>query len=305
MAAAAESAARRRWLLLRNETAGGRFRAAEAARLASCGKEAGIEVDLVAPVSAEDGTERVREAARSGGYDAILAFGGDGTVAAAAAGLLGTGVPLGVVPGGTVNVLAREIGLPLDPERAFRALFDARPRLVDVGFVRGRPFLLMAGAGLDAAIMRDVQPRVKRLIGRGAVALTAISKMLRGGFPRFRVEIGGESFEVSNVVASSGRLYGGSFVIAPEADLSDGLLDVVLFAGSRRRDLLRYLVAIAAGRHLDLPDVRLRRAAALRILPVPGAPAGAIQLDGDYVFDAPVDVELRAGALELLVPARG
>ena len=226
----------RRWVLLYNATAGQRNRGSQISRMTSDLAARGIELESFAPSSAIEMTERARAAAAGGEVSAVLALGGDGTVATVAAGLVGTATPLGIVPGGTVNVLAREISLPLDPIEAVRRLADAPSRPFDVGYANERLFLLMAGVGVDAEIMRDVPRRAKRLFGRAGFLGTAIRKIFRSDRPRVVVETGGESIEAANVVVANCRLYGGAFAIAPGADPSDGMFDVVVFESSRSEE---------------------------------------------------------------------
>ncbi len=293
---------RRRWLLLHNAQAGQRDRARTLRVLDTELSAKGIDLEVAAPPSREASVERANRAARSGDFEAILAFGGDGTAATVAEGLAGTCVPLGVVPGGTVNVLAREFRIPLDPVAAALSLVDAKPRKMDVGRANGRIFLLMAGAGPDAEIMRDVPASSKRRLGRAAIGWTAVTKLLSGRRPRLVVEVDGESIEAGAAVVANARFYGGPFPIAPAADTANGSFDVVIFRGSRRRDFARYLAAIPRGAHVGMPDVEIRRATSVRLRAADSGHPVAVQLDGDYALDTPVDVAIEPGGLFVLVP---
>lgn len=291
-----------RWLLLYNAAAGQRNRRSQIEQVRKDLAGRGIELETFAPSSPAEMTERAKSAANEGGVSAVLAMGGDGTIATVAAGLVGTATPLGIVPAGTANVLAREISIPLDPVEAVRVLVDATPRPFDVGRANGRLFLLMAGVGIDAEIVRDAPRWAKRHFGRAGFLGTTLAKVFRNDRPRVVVEIGGVSIEAADVVVANCRLYGGAFAIAPEADPADGMLDVVIFENSGPRDLFRSLIALVRGRHLDLPGVSLRRADRIRIRAAGASGAGAVQLDGDYVSETPVEITVEARALHLLVP---
>ncbi len=173
-----------------------------------------------------------REAAQAGA-DAVLAVGGDGTANEVAQGLLHTPTALGLVPVGSGNGLARTLGIPLSPARALRALTDAVPRAMDVGFVNGRPFLNLAGAGLDAEVGAEFHSHGRHGGRRGLwtyVRLTLL-RALSYEARRFRLEAGSVAFDGPAIIVAfvNGRQYGGGAVLTPRARLDDGLLDVVVF----------------------------------------------------------------------------
>src|SRR5207247_5349412 len=125
------------------------------------------------------------------GIDLVAVCGGDGTISEAAAGLAGSTVPLGILPGGTSNVLAVELGVPRNLSGAEALLHDGTPAPLRLAHAGERPFLLWAGAGLDARIMRRMNLTLKRQLGRAGIGLTAASEFLRYEFPRLEVEIDG------------------------------------------------------------------------------------------------------------------
>ena len=289
----------KRALLLSNPTAGQREHAPLLRSLGDAAKACGVELAIEEPASRDAMIARAKAASREE-WDAVFGFGGDGTFAAVAEGLAFTEMPLGPVPGGTVNVLVRELGLPLDPVAAVRALCGSTPRPFDLGRANDRVFLLMVSAGLDAETMRDVPPAWKRRIGQAAIGLTATALLLRRRRPPICAIVDGERLVGGGIVVANCRLYGGTFGIA-NADPGDGFLDVVVFGGLRRRDLLRYAASVPGSRHLALPDVAVRRAKSVVLEAASGGEC-PVQVDGDFCVDGRVEVSLTPSAIHVLAP---
>ena len=162
--------------------------------------------------------------------DLVLACGGDGTVTACAEGLAGSGIPLGVLPLGTGNLLARNLGLPLDLGAALVVALTGADRRLDVGHANGRPFVVMAGIGIDAKMLGSASPRLKRRLGWAAYAVSAVRhlgdrpmlvRLNADGGMRLRRRAGGV------IVGNVGRLQGG-VPLLPDAAPDDGLLDAVV-----------------------------------------------------------------------------
>lgn len=250
-----------------------------------------------------DATRLAREAAAAGAA-AVFALGGDGTVREAAAGLLGGEVPLGILPGGTTNVLARALGLPRRPLAAARALAGAESRPFDVGLCGETPFLMMVSAGLDAAVLSRIEPALKARLGRAGIALGGLGEWWRYGFPPLTLTADGEPQPPATFAAACNvPLYAGRFALAPAARWDDRRLDLVAFRGTGRRATLGFALALAAGRHLARPDVATRRAGELIF---DGPPELCLQVDGDPCAESlPARVRLAEERLPVLVPARG
>ncbi|MGC3996813.1 MAG: YegS/Rv2252/BmrU family lipid kinase [Anaeromyxobacter sp.] len=230
--------------------------------------------------------ERLREALRSGA-ERVVVGGGDGTQSAAAAVLAGTGVPLGVLPMGTGNDLARGLGLPIhDLRAAARALAAGEVRDIDLAEVNGRPFLNAAAAGLAAAVTRRLHGGLKRTAG--PLAYPVASAVAAAEARPFRVRLGvdGEQgeHEALQVLVGNGRYHGGGHLVAPDARLDDHRLDVYVVeaaAGAegeaRLRDLARlarYGARLLRGRHLEDPAVVRRRGRVVVVGDRPAAGAG-------------------------------
>lgn len=250
-----------------------------------------------------DATRLARERAVAGD-EVVFAFGGDGTVREAAAGLLDSSTALGILPGGTTNVLARALRLPLDPLTVARVAGDLRTVPFDVGLCASpegnRPFLMMVSCGLDAWLLETLDPRWKRTLGRIGIGLQGLAAWWRYGYPEIEVEAGGQRFTASLVAACNIHLYGGSYRIAPAARSDDGRLDLVLFHGKTRASTLAFALALTLGRHVRRRNVRILAVEGeIRIKLPPGTCA---QIDGD-AFRGCRDLTLSISAEKLRVLA--
>lgn len=245
------------------------------------------------------------DAARSEGCDRIVVAGGDGTINEAANGLAQPGPaapPLALIPLGTANVLARELGLPGRPAELARVIAEGEPRDVALGRADGRHFTLMAGAGFDAWVVASVDSKLKARLGKGAYVLMSLWHILTYRRRLYAVDIDGQPYMAASVVATNARHYGGPFVIAPDADLAAPSLQVCLFERAGRWHAIRYSVALLTGRLAKLADVRLVEGHRVRIS---GRQAGEpVQLDGDILAALPCEIAVRRDALRLVYPKR-
>jgi YegS/Rv2252/BmrU family lipid kinase len=237
------------------------------------------------------------------GCAVVFVCGGDGTVMAAATALAGSGVSMAIVPFGTGNLLARNLGLPLDDEAsALRIGVHGATRQIDVGAIEGKRFVVMAGLGFDAAIMRDAPERLKKTVGWPAYVVSGV-KHMRGRRISVTITIDdGEPIErrVRTVlVGNVGRLQGG-LLLLPNAKPDDGVLDIAVLAPRNALDWAR-LTRRVVGRK-DVPDRRMERFRGEHIVIEASRPQPR-QLDGDLIEDAEVmDIQIEAGALAVRVP---
>jgi YegS/Rv2252/BmrU family lipid kinase len=243
--------------------------------------------------------ERFAAAADPGRYDLLVVAGGDGTVNEAINGLGDKRLPLAILPLGTANVLAAEIGLATDPDSVADAIAQGAPRPIALGAANGRRFILMAGVGLDAHVVATVRTPVKRWLGKGAYVLATLRQLLAYGFPGYRVSIDGAVRHAGSVLVANGRFYGGRFVAAPAADLQRADLEVCLFERSGRLAALGYALALVTGLLPRLASYRILTAERLQIEGRPGEP---VQADGDLVATLPVRIEVLPAALDLIYP---
>jgi diacylglycerol kinase (ATP) len=242
--------------------------------------------------------ERLARAARND-VDVVAAAGGDGTVNAVANGLAGGSAALAVLPFGTANVLAREIGLPRR-DTALAALLAAAPaQPVWPGRIGDRLFVTMAGAGFDAEIVARVNSALKRRCGRLAFAWAILAALCRGPRTALTVDCNRSTRTAAAAIVAKAHYYAGPFVLAPAAWIAEPLLHVVLFRRGGRRSALRYLAAMALGRVHLLPDVEI---IPTRRVTLAAAVPGPVQADGEIVGEMPVTIELAAAPLMMIRP---
>lgn len=237
------------------------------------------------------------------GIDVVVVCGGDGTISEAACGLAGSDVPLAILPGGTSNVLVRELEIPLDLERATELLFEGTPRRVRLLTANERPFLLWAGVGLDARIMGHMIPALKRRFGRLGIFFTVAPEFFRYEFPRLEVTVDGARFDATFAVVCHARRYAGDWIIAPDASLESEEMDVLLFSGNSRWDLFRLFRLIQLGRseHLENGLARTIRGREVRVRSLEDY-AVEVHVDGDCVLETPITCRAAGETVSILVP---
>jgi len=266
-------------------------------------RQAGATVTCARPGNVEDARNLAHAAAAGGRYDAIVAAGGDGTIRQVAAALLGGDAPLGIVPVGTGNVLAHEIGLALNAGAITRMLLHGPSTPVMCARANGEPFLLMAGAGFDGRVIAALDHRFKSYVGKAAYAGPILGALVRP-VDVLTVTLDGSRHEASWVVISNARHYGGRFVLAPHTGIQERGLQAVLFKARNR--------AVLMGQVLSLVMGRLDQRAAIRgdveMVPCTSATITAhhpvpTQVDGDPFGSTPLQIESGSAAVRLIVPA--
>ena len=292
----------RRLVVIFNPTAGQRSRRRFEAVLARC-RDFGCDVTLRETESAGHAESLARSAMPADG-DLLVAAGGDGTINEAVNGLVGRGGPagspaLGIIPLGTANVLAAEIGLDLEPDRIAQTLCRGTSRSVSVGQAGERVFTMMAGSGFDAHVVAEVDTALKRRIGKGAYLWESARQLWRFGFPDYRLTLDGVERQAASVIVAKGHYYGGRFVCAPEARLEDPGFQVCIFERRGAWNAVRYGLALGLGRLAALPDVQVVRAREVRIEGPEGDP---VQGDGDIIGRLPIVIRVLPDALKLVMP---
>jgi diacylglycerol kinase (ATP) len=234
--------------------------------------------------------------------DLLAVCGGDGTMNEIASCVPDPPFPLAILPGGTANVLARELGLPLNPVHCLRIALRRKVRRVDLGELdqdSGRRFLFVTGIGFDAYTVFRVNPVVKSWVGMGAYALSILECLKRYPFPQFRVTAGNRTFTATSCLACNARSYGGGLLFCPDADMEDGLLDVLVLEGTHRLGLARFLFHAWLGRAKSPAWVHRFKAEELVI---EGAPGVLAQTDGELVADLPSRIRIAGNRFPLIVP---
>ena len=290
----------RRILLIVNTKA---RRGAEAAemvrgRLAA----AGVEVVPAATEKPEDIETAIRTAA--GKVDAVLLGGGDGTISHAGLALMETGLPLGVLPLGTANDLARTLGLPEAPEAALDVILAGRRRKIDLGSVNGKPFFNVASLGLSSDLARELSSGLKKRWGRLGYAMAALRALWKA--ERFSAWITeGETTtrtKTLQIAVGNGVFYGGGTRVAADAAIDDGHLDLYSLETGDVLKLALMLRTFRSGEHGAWHEVHTARGTEFEIRTRRPKPVNA---DGELITETPVAVKVHREAVTVYVPGDG
>ena len=261
--------------------------------------DAGFEVDVTI-TGARGEAEKAAAGAREGDFERILAAGGDGTLNEVVNGLVPSPIPLGFLPLGTTNVLALELGIPFDIEKACYVFLHGEARSVNLGDANGRRFILMASAGLDAEAVYRVNLILKRWTGKLAYILSSLWVLARGWSIPIQLTLdSGEIVEGNTMIVSNGKLYGGKFPIAPKANLEEDALEVCVFKKLGCRNLIKSLIRVSGGKELQASDVLRFK---VKSVVVKGEKV-PVQIDGDYCGKLPMTFRSCPDELRLIMPA--
>jgi diacylglycerol kinase (ATP) len=280
--------------------------------------EAGVEAQAYVTTEAGSATRHAKQAVIDG-CDTILACGGDGTVHEVLQGIVSTGVALGVIPLGTANALAADLGLTASPAKVTRILLLAAPTLVSVGRIHfqdgdGNPssryFTVAAGVGPDALLMSRLEPRLKRRLGYVLYLIEAFRLLVTHGFPLFETVVPAKVngtvrvVDVSQLLAVRVRSFGGALQhLAPGASLRNGSLSLLAFKTRSKMRYMLFLAAVLARRHTFAREVELLESATVECR----APKGSedsffVEADGEVLGSLPARLEVVPHSLTLLVP---
>lgn len=245
----------------------------------------------------EHARELARRAVEAG--EVAAAFGGDGIVGAVAGALCGTDGILAVLPGGRGNDFARVAGIPPSPIAACAVFEHARERRIDIGAVGERRFVGIASCGFDSDANRIAN--ATRIPGGAAYAYAALRALVTWRPATFQVEIDGvrSSHTGYNVAAANGGAYGGGMHLAPDAQLDDGLFDVVTISAVSKTRFLSQLPKVFKGTHVQNDEITVRRGREVRI---DADRPFTLYADGDPIGELPVTVRTLPGAVRMLVP---
>ena len=234
------------------------------------------------------------------GFARIVAAGGDGTVSQVANGLAGSNAILGVLPMGSVNVFAMELGLPLhNLQRCWDIIEDTNLRLFDMPSANEKYFVQLAGVGLDAQVVKETSLAFKRSFGPLSYLISAAQIAARQP-PKLFIESEHTSVEEGSfVLVGNGRLYGGPFPFFKQAVIDDGLFDVVIFKRLGYLEIIRYLQDVVFSADIKVPEIEYFQTRQLRITSEQDVP---LELDGELAGNCPVDFRIRTRALRVLAP---
>ncbi|MDQ7787959.1 MAG: diacylglycerol kinase family lipid kinase [Thermodesulfovibrionales bacterium] len=233
----------------------------------------------------------------------VLAAGGDGTFNEVMNGLAGSVIPMAILPLGTTNVLAKELGVPEHAEHAVDFALSRYPHTIALGRITlthssppvSRYFCLMAGIGFDGAVVHGVNETLKKFSGKGAYIFSGFKTLFMLKLSGLQLTIDGKMRSCFSVLIGNVAKYGGNFSVTPDADIADPALSVCFFQGKRRADVVRYVLGILWGRHLQFHDVSHTKATALEV-----RGSAHIQIDGDYLGMTPATIEIVPNILRLV-----
>jgi YegS/Rv2252/BmrU family lipid kinase len=281
-------------------------------------RQAGVEAEAFETGSPGSATSLAKQAVDMG-CDTILACGGDGTVHEVVQSLVGTDVALGVVPLGTANALAADLGLVAPPAKVARKLLEAAPARVSVGRIyfndlSGNPgsryFIVAAGIGADALLMSRLDARLKRRLGYVLYLIEAFRIWATSSFPMFEAVLpmngNGKKrvVDVSQLLAVRVRSFGGVLrTLAPGASLRNGTLSLLAFKTQSRLSYMNFLLAVIAGRHTFTRSIELLDTPSIECHPRNGSrDALFVEADGEVLGSLPVRLEVVPHSLTLLIP---
>ncbi len=294
-------------MLIIYNPAAGRRRAQLLWRVLDVMSSSGAKLELVETHHAGHATDLARDAA-SRGVQLIVAAGGDGTIADVANGLIGSDSRLGIIPLGTANVLAHELGLPFAPAAVAATLAFGRTQPLWPGVAqstgvarsegRRRVFVQMVGAGFDAQVVHRLSLGLKRAVGRGAYVAQSLRELTRYKFAPIKLRIDGSCVEAGSVVVAKGRFYAGCYTLAPDATPTAPGFTVALFTAGGPWAAMMYGAALPLDLIARMPGLRLVRARHVEIESV-DVPT---QADGDPAGRAPLTVTDAEGPIRVVVP---
>jgi YegS/Rv2252/BmrU family lipid kinase len=296
-AASGDRLATSRLLLVRNPAARRGHRALGSVRARF--DAAAVELREVAPARREEAAAAIL--AHRGVVDAVVVAGGDGSLNAAAPGLVAANLPVGIIPLGTANDLARTLAIPSDPAAAADVVLAGRTRALDLGSVNGRPFFNVASIGLSAELARTLTTAEKRRWGRLGYATAGLRVLARARPFHARITHAGVTDEVHTlqIAVGNGRHYGGGNVVARDAALDDGRLDLYSLEFRSVWRLAIMLHAFRRGVHGAWREVRTLRGVAFDVAT---RRTRSVNADGELITKTPAHFRVHPAALRVFVP---
>ncbi len=263
---------------------------------------AGIEVERLDCPPAGEMSSLIQAHAR--GRTMVIIGGGDGTLNAALEGMVACGLPLGLLPLGTANDLARTLGIPADPVAAARAIAAGHVRHVDLGWVNGKHFVNVASMGLSVEVTRALSRDLKRRWGRLGYGLGALMGWRRTKPFGVHIRSDGEQVKLAalQVAVGNGRHFGGGMTVAEDARIDDGRLDLFALEPVGLLTYMALLPRLKLGRHGQLDHVRTWHGQDFEVDTMPCLP---VNTDGEITTSTPARFRICRGALAVLVPPPG
>jgi diacylglycerol kinase (ATP) len=262
-------------------------------------KALGASLECVHTSRHGEGMRAAADAALSARFDAVVAAGGDGTAHDVASGLLGTPVPLGIIPMGTANVVAREVGLPTSSDRIADMLMNGKVSTIPVGEINGQPVLFVVGIGFDAEAVRQFETAGTRKIGQAGFVMPVLNALLSERSRSLKVTTDHGSSEAQWVIVTRARHYAGGFLLSKDAGVTRSTFHVVRFSGRGPLVRLRQLAALAGGLVSFDRDVSIEVTNWVR---VEGDIDFPVQVDGEVHGALPVEIRIHPQRLQIILP---
>ena len=269
-------------------------------------KDSGIEWDVSITHKAGD-AKRLAKKAVEDGADVVGVHGGDGSVMEVASALRGTSTPMAIFPGGTANVMSVELGIPstdIEASIDFIAKGSYTTRLIDMGRVNDRLFLLRIGIGLEADMMKSADQEVKNRFGMLAYAFSALNEMRNLTPTLYRVRVDGELHEIEGIscmIANSGNVAIGGFTLSKKIDISDGLFDVVIFRSADLAAMISVTAAVMSSNAEATDHPQLEHYQGREIV-IESDPPQTISIDGEVIEPVTLIASILPGAVNVVVP---
>lgn len=252
----------------------------------------------IEPTTAPGDARRIAQRAAEEGYRIVVAAGGDGTINEVVNGIAGSKSALGILPVGTMNVFANELGLPSDLEEAWEIIEAGATREIDLAQANDQYFAQLAGVGFDAQVVARTTSELKRNFGPFSYLINA-AQLASEKPPRLIVESDGVTREGGFVLIGNGRYYGMPIAVFTDASLDDGLLDVIVAKNNGHLDLVRYFTgAVAGGMHPEFEDIDYFHTREVRITSPDVVP---VEVDGELAGNLPCTFRIAPHRLRVVV----
>ena len=261
-------------------------------------ENAGIDI-TPSPTEPEGSVvQQVRELMRQS-PDLLVCWGGDGTINEVVNGMFPSKVPLGILSGGTANLLVKEMRIPTGLQRAIRVIGEGKTRSITVGQANQRFFVLMAGIGFDSEIVKNVDWNVKRKWGKLAFGFAALSTISKYEFPQLSIRIDGQEKECVFAVICNAREYAAHFVLTPQANISDDYFYACLFKQPGFSNILQYMFHAAQGKLSNLQSVEILQCTEIEASGFGEIP---VQADGELIGSLPMKFVIHPRSLNVFCP---
>jgi len=238
-------------------------------------------------------------------FDIIVAAGGDGTIIEVVSGMIESKAKLGIIPFGTGNMLAGNLGIPVNISKAIEIILDGHSQKIDIGKINDRYFAFMAGCGFDAKIIREVSREKKRKLGLFAYYIEGVMQLFRPKYAVFKIKLDNDRIikvrGLVAMIANSGNILGDLLSLFPNASFNDGILDLLIVSPKNIFDYFSITWKLIIRHPYDkTKKIQYFKAKQIEIKTKPSL---FVQADGDVIGKTPVNIEVVPKAIEILVPA--